>query len=48
MSVYTSLLEGERLWATVLTASMLGIVVFVFFGWLSRRIVGGWYQADRG
>ena len=48
MSVYTSLLEGERLWATVLTASMLGIVVFVCFGWLSRRIVGGWYQADRG
>jgi NitT/TauT family transport system permease protein len=47
MSVYTSLLEGERLWATVLTASMLGIVVFVFFGWLSRRVVGRWYQSER-
>jgi NitT/TauT family transport system permease protein len=44
MSVYTSLLEGERLWATVLTASLLGIAVFVFFGWLSRRVVGRWYQ----
>ncbi len=47
MSVYTSLLEGERLWATVLTASLLGIVVFVFFGWLSRRVVGRWYQSER-
>lgn len=47
MSVYTSLLEGERLWATVLTASLLGIAVFIFFGWLSRRVVGRWYQPDR-
>jgi NitT/TauT family transport system permease protein len=46
MSVFTSLLEGERLWATVLTASLLGIAVFVFFGWLSRRVVGRWYQPD--
>ena len=43
MSVYTSLTEGEQLWANVLTASLLGIVVFVFFGWLSRRVVGKWY-----
>jgi NitT/TauT family transport system permease protein len=43
MSVYTSLLEGEQLWANVLTACALGIVVFVFFGWLSRRVVGRWY-----
>jgi NitT/TauT family transport system permease protein len=47
MSVYTSLLEGEQLWATVLTASLLGIAVFVFFGWLSRRVVGRWYTPDR-
>jgi NitT/TauT family transport system permease protein len=47
MSVYTSLLEGEQLWANVLTACALGIVVFVFFGWLSRRVVGRWYQPHR-
>jgi NitT/TauT family transport system permease protein len=46
LSVFTSLLEGERLWATVLTASLLGIAVFVFFGWLSRLVVGRWYQPD--
>jgi NitT/TauT family transport system permease protein len=47
MSVYTSLTEGEQLWASVLTASGLGIAVFVFFGWLSRRAVGRWYQPRR-
>jgi NitT/TauT family transport system permease protein len=44
MSVYTSLTEGQQLWANVLTASLLGITVFIFFGWLSRRVVGRWYQ----
>jgi NitT/TauT family transport system permease protein len=43
MSVYTSLTEGQELWANVLTACLLGIAVFVFFGWLSRRVVGRWY-----
>lgn len=47
MSVYTSLTQGEQLWASVLTASGLGIAVFVFFGWLSRRVVGRWYQPRR-
>jgi NitT/TauT family transport system permease protein len=44
MSVYTSLTEGAQLWANVLTASLLGITVFVLFGWLSRRVVGRWYM----
>ena len=47
MSVYTSLTEGEQLWASVLTASGLGIAVFAFFGWLSRRVVGRWYHPER-
>lgn len=47
MSVYTSLTEGEQLWASVLTASGLGIAVFVLFGWLSRRVVGRWYHPTR-
>jgi NitT/TauT family transport system permease protein len=47
LSVLASLLEGERLWATVLTASLLGVAVFVSFGWLSRRVVGRWYQPER-
>jgi NitT/TauT family transport system permease protein len=47
LSVYESLTEGEQLWASVLTSSALGIAVFVFFGWLSRRVVGRWYQPNR-
>jgi NitT/TauT family transport system permease protein len=47
MSVYMSLTEGEQLWANVFTASALGIAVFVFFGWLSRQVVGRWYLPDR-
>jgi NitT/TauT family transport system permease protein len=47
MSVYTSLTEGAQLWASVLTASGLGIAVFISFGWLSRRVVGRWYHPDR-
>jgi NitT/TauT family transport system permease protein len=48
LTVYESGLEGEQLWATTLVASLLGIAVFVFFGWLSRRVVGRWYQPKRG
>jgi len=48
LSVYSSRLEGERLWATTLVASLLGIAVFVLFGWLARRVVGRWYQPKRG
>ncbi|MBL7500101.1 ABC transporter permease [Frankia sp. CNm7] len=48
LSVFASRLEGERLWATTLVASLLGVAVFVFFGWLSRVAVGRWYQPRRG
>jgi NitT/TauT family transport system permease protein len=47
MTVFASLAEGEQLWASVLTASALGIAVFVLFGWLSQRVVGRWYQPKR-
>jgi NitT/TauT family transport system permease protein len=48
LSVYSSLLEGERLWADTLVASLLAIAVFLLFTWLSKRIVGRWYQPKRG
>jgi NitT/TauT family transport system permease protein len=47
LSVFGSLLEGERLWATVFTACVLSVIVFTFFGWLSNRVVGRWYQPNR-
>jgi NitT/TauT family transport system permease protein len=48
IDVYRSRLLTEQMYAAVLLASLLGIAVFLFFGWLGRRVVGKWYQASRG
>jgi NitT/TauT family transport system permease protein len=42
---YANRLEGEQLIATVIISSALGVVVFLFFGWLQRRVIGKWYQS---
>jgi NitT/TauT family transport system permease protein len=44
---YRSRLQAPQLFASILLASALGVVVFVFFGWLGRRVVGAWYDTDR-
>lgn len=48
IDVYRSRLQTEQMYAAVILASLLGIAVFLFFGWLGRRVVGKWYQASRG
>jgi len=48
IDVYRSRLQTEQMYAAVILASLLGITVFLFFGWLGRRVVGKWYQASRG
>ncbi|WP_432827640.1 ABC transporter permease [Dactylosporangium sp. CA-092794] len=48
IDVYRSRLQTEQMYAAVILASLLGIAVFVFFGWLGRQVVGKWYQAGRG
>jgi len=35
--------EGELLLATVIVSCSLGVVVFLLFGWLSRRVTGKWH-----
>ncbi|RDI56008.1 ABC transporter permease [Nocardia mexicana] len=44
---YRSRLQAPQLFASILLASALGVLVFAFFGWLSRRLVGAWYDAAR-
>jgi NitT/TauT family transport system permease protein len=44
ISKYTSRLQSEPLFASILVASLFGVVVFWFFGWLGRRVVGKWYD----
>ena len=48
IDVYRSRLWGAELIAAIILASALGLVVFLFFGWLSRRAIGKWHITTRG
>ena len=39
-----SRLLGPQLWAAILTASALGVVIFILFGLLGRLVVGRWHD----
>lgn len=41
---YASRLQTAELWASVLTASLLGVVIFLVFGWIGKLAVGRWYE----
>jgi ABC-type nitrate/sulfonate/bicarbonate transport system, permease component len=41
---YSARLNSAELFASVLIASLLGVVIFLFFGWLGKRAVGKWYD----
>jgi NitT/TauT family transport system permease protein len=43
IELYRSHLQSEQMFAAVFLASALGVVVFWFFGFLTRRVVGGWH-----
>jgi NitT/TauT family transport system permease protein len=42
---YQSRLQSEQMVAAILLSSLLGIVVFWFFGFLTQRVVGGWHES---
>jgi NitT/TauT family transport system permease protein len=44
ISNYSSRLQGEQLFATIITASLFGVLIFFLFGLLGRRAVGKWYD----
>ena len=41
---YANNLDGEELFAAVIMSSLLGVVVFLFFGWLQHRVIGKWSE----
>jgi NitT/TauT family transport system permease protein len=43
IDLYRSHLQSEEMFGAVILASALGVVVFWFFGLLTRRLVGGWH-----
>jgi NitT/TauT family transport system permease protein len=42
---YSSDLRGEELLAAVIMSSVLGVSVFVLFGWIQTRATGKWHEA---
>jgi NitT/TauT family transport system permease protein len=45
---YQSRLQSEQMVAAILLSSLLGIVVFWFFGFLAKRVVGSWHESASG
>lgn len=43
IDLYRARLQTEQMFGAVLLASLLGVTVFWFFGFLARRLVGGWH-----
>ncbi len=48
LDVYRARLDQEALFGAVILSSLLGIVVFLFFGWLSRVATGSWHSERSG
>ena len=48
IDVYRNRLWGPELITAIILASTLGLVVFLFFGWVSRRAIGKWHITNRG
>jgi NitT/TauT family transport system permease protein len=44
---YRARLQSEQLFAAVLLAASFGLAVFLLFGALARRVVGGWHESGR-
>lgn len=44
---YRARLQSPELFAAIIVASLVGVVVFLLFGWLGRRVVGAWYDGSR-
>jgi NitT/TauT family transport system permease protein len=48
IDIYRKYLWGPELIAAIIMASVLGLVVFLTFGWLSKRVIGKWHITTRG
>lgn len=44
ISNYASRLQGADLFAAIITAALLGVVVFLFFGLIGRLAIGKWFD----
>ncbi|MCW0212824.1 MAG: ABC transporter permease [Pseudonocardia sp.] len=44
---YRARLQSPELFLAIIIASLFGIAVFTFFGWLANRVVGRWYDTSK-
>jgi NitT/TauT family transport system permease protein len=47
IDLYRARLQSEQMFAAIILSSLLGVVVFWFFGFLARRVVGSWHESAR-
>ena len=47
IGTYQSRLAGPELFASIISASLLGVVIFAVFGLLGKLAVGRWYEAAK-
>lgn len=47
ISNYQSRLQSAELFAAIIAACLLGVVIFALFGWLAKLAVGRWYDPVR-
>jgi NitT/TauT family transport system permease protein len=45
IDLYRSRLQAEQMFGAIILSSLLGVVVFWFFGFLAHRVVGGWHRS---
>ncbi len=48
LDVYFARIRQEELFGATILSSLLGIAVFVFFGWLGRLVTGAWHEERAG
>jgi NitT/TauT family transport system permease protein len=48
IEVYRRLLRNEEMIAAIILCTLLGLIVFWFFGWLNKRAVGHWHEGSQG
>ncbi|CAB5017647.1 unannotated protein [freshwater metagenome] len=48
IDVYRARLWGPELITAIILASLLGLVVFLIFGWIAKKVIGKWHITTRG
>jgi len=48
INLYQGSTEYEQMYGAVIMSALLGIVVFILFGWFGNRVVGNWHEKRIG